>query len=91
MFGYTGAFSATARGPDPCDDERRHRGRRPDRRHLLADRPRHGSTVAVPAGTTYARFSMFDADVNPGTDIDLCVFKGTTLVGVSGDPPRPKR
>jgi hypothetical protein len=27
---------------------------------------------------------MFDADVNPGTDIDLCVFNGTTLVGTSG-------
>jgi hypothetical protein len=41
-------------------------------------------TVEVPAGTTYARFSMFDADVNPGSDIDLCVFSGTTLVGSSG-------
>ena len=29
----------------------------------------------MPAGTTYARFAMFDADVNPGSDIDLCVFK----------------
>jgi hypothetical protein len=40
--------------------------------------------VAVPAGTTYARFSLFDADVNPGSDIDLCVFRGTALVGSSG-------
>jgi hypothetical protein len=40
--------------------------------------------VAVPAGTTYARFSLFDADVNPGSDIDLCVFNGTTQVGGSG-------
>ena len=29
--------------------------------------------VAVPAGTTYARFSLFDADVSAGADIDLCV------------------
>jgi hypothetical protein len=41
-------------------------------------------TVAIPADTTYARFSLFDADVNPGSDIDLCVFRGTTLVGSSG-------
>ena len=40
--------------------------------------------VTVPAGTTYARFSLFDADVAPGSDIDLCVFLGTTLVGSSG-------
>ena len=38
----------------------------------------------MPANTTYARFSLFDADVNPGSDIDLCVFLGTTLVGGSG-------
>jgi hypothetical protein len=40
--------------------------------------------VTIPAGTTYARYSLFDADVNPGTDLDLCVFQGTTLVGSSG-------
>ena len=40
--------------------------------------------ATIPAGTTYARFSLFDADVNPGSDIDMCVFQGTTLVGTSG-------
>jgi hypothetical protein len=41
--------------------------------------------VAVPAGTTYARFALFDADVNPGSDIDMCVFNSAgTLVGSSG-------
>jgi hypothetical protein len=40
--------------------------------------------VVVPAGTTYVRFALFDADVNPGSDIDLCVFRGATLVGSSG-------
>jgi hypothetical protein len=41
--------------------------------------------VTVPAGTTYARFSLFDADVNPGTDIDLCVANSAgTIVGASG-------
>ncbi len=39
----------------------------------------------VPAGITYARFSLFDADVNPGTDMDLCVFNSASaLVGSSG-------
>ena len=41
--------------------------------------------VVIPVGITYARFSLFDADVNPGTDLDLCVFNSAgTLVGLSG-------
>ena len=41
--------------------------------------------VTVPAGTTYARFSLFDADVNAGSDLDLCVFNSAgTQVGSSG-------
>ncbi len=84
-FGYTGAFSATGRGLNPA---------------LLtagsvADDPTNSTCslaaphaqlipVAVPAGTTYARFALFDADVTAGSDIDLCVFRGPTLVGSSG-------
>ncbi|WP_350277566.1 S8 family serine peptidase [Kribbella sp. HUAS MG21] len=42
-------------------------------------------TVDVPAGTTYARFSTFDADYPAGTDLDVFVYKaGTnTLLGSS--------
>ncbi len=40
--------------------------------------------MTIPAGTTYARFELFDADVNAGSDIDMCVFLGTTQVGSSG-------
>ena len=41
--------------------------------------------VTIPAGTTYARFSLFDADVSAGADIDMCVFNSAgTLVGSSG-------
>ena len=40
--------------------------------------------VTIPAGTTYARYALFDADVSPGADIDLCLYQGTTLVGSSG-------
>jgi hypothetical protein len=37
------------------------------------------------SGKTHARFSLFDADVNPGSDIDLCVFNSANvLVGSSG-------
>ncbi|HEY6087735.1 MAG TPA: T9SS type A sorting domain-containing protein, partial [Burkholderiaceae bacterium] len=41
--------------------------------------------VTVPAGTTYVRFAMFDAEVNPASDIDLEVYNAAgTLVASSG-------
>jgi hypothetical protein len=85
-FGYTGAFSATARGLIPAVTTD----------GVVADDPTDGACslsapnaqlipVAIPAGTTYARFSLFDADVNPGTDIDMCVANSAgTIVGSSG-------
>jgi subtilisin family serine protease len=85
-FGYTGAFSATARGlvaavvtPGTVADD-------PTDSTCSLTSPNAVLTpVVVPAGITYARFSLFDADVNPGSDMDLCVFSsGGTLVGSSG-------
>lgn len=84
-FGYSGAFAAAPRGLVPAVVTA----------GTVADDPTDGSCaldspnaqkidVAVPAGTTYARFALFDADVNAGSDIDLCVFNGSTLVGSSG-------
>jgi hypothetical protein len=84
-FGYSGAFSATPRGLVPAAITAGN----------VADDPTDGACsltapnaqlipVVIPAETTYARFSLFDADVAPGADIDLCVFRGTTLVGSSG-------
>jgi subtilisin family serine protease len=42
-------------------------------------------TVDVPAGTTHARFSTFDADYPAGTDLDVFVYQAgtTTLLGSS--------
>src|SRR4030095_15783187 len=85
-FGYTGAFTAAARGlvapvitsgvvlDDPTNST-----------CSLASPNAQIVSVGVPAGTTYARFALFDADVNPGSDIDLCVFNSASvLVGSSG-------
>jgi subtilisin family serine protease len=43
-------------------------------------------TFEIGAGTAYARFALFNADVTPtgGQDLDLYVYKGDTQVGVSG-------
>ena len=74
-FGYTGPFTATPRG-------------------LLAAATQTGAvatdgnkdfTVVIPAGTTYARFSLFDANVSQASDLDLEVRNAAgTLVGSSG-------
>jgi subtilisin family serine protease len=86
IFGYTGPFTATARGLVPAATTD----------GVVADDPTDSTCsltspnaqlipVAIAAGTTYARFSLFDADVSPGADIDLCVFNSTGgLVGTSG-------
>jgi subtilisin family serine protease len=83
-FGYTGAFSATARGlvsaavtPGTVADDPT------DGTCSLSSPNARKIDVAVPAGTTYARFQLFDGDVAPGSDLDLCVFNGTTQVGAS--------
>jgi subtilisin family serine protease len=85
-FGYSGAFSATPRGLVPAvtmtgtvsDDPT-------DSACSLASPNAVLIPTAVPAGTTYARFALFDADVSPGADIDMCVFNSSgALVGSSG-------
>ena len=84
-FGYTGSFSATPRGLVPAtvtpgtvaDDPT-------DSTCSLTSPNAQLIPVTVPAGATYARFALFDADVNPGSDMDLCVFQGSALVGSSG-------
>ena len=84
-FGYDGAFTATARGLVPAvvtpgtvsDDPT-------DSTCSLTSPNAVQLPVTIAAGTTYARFSLFDADVAPGSDIDLCVFLGATNVGSSG-------
>jgi subtilisin family serine protease len=85
-FGYAGAFTATPRGLVAA-------ALTPG---VVADDPTDGACslsapnaqlipVTVPAGTTYARFALFDADVDAGADIDLCVANSAgTIVGSSG-------
>ncbi len=85
-FGYSGPFTATARGLIPAALTSGTVTQDPDQTFSAADPT---GTVAVqvviPAGTTHARFSLFDADVAAGSDIDLYVTNSAgTLVAVSG-------
>jgi subtilisin family serine protease len=83
-FGYSGDFEASPRGLVPAIITA----------GTVADDPTNGTcsltspnaqliAVNVPAGTAHARFSLFDADVNAGSDLDICVFEGATQVGAS--------
>ena len=49
----------------------------------------------MPAGTKVARFSTFDADYNPGTDLDMYVYNagGAEPIGTStgGSAEKGKR
>ncbi|MGE5262939.1 MAG: S8 family serine peptidase, partial [Acidobacteriota bacterium] len=83
-FGYNGPFSATARGLLPATTFTGSVMTDPTGTFKPVVSP---STVkydvVVPAGTTYARFSLFDANTTPGSDLDLYVYRGTTQVGSS--------
>ena len=74
-FGYTGAFTATARGLIPAATAA----------GAVATNGSVDIPVTVPAGTTIARFSLFDSEVSQASDLDLEVYNaGGTLVGSSG-------
>jgi hypothetical protein len=74
-FGYTGPFSATARGLVPAITSA----------GSVATGGQVDSVINIPAGTTHARFSLFDANVSAASDLDLEVYNAAgTLVGASG-------
>lgn len=83
-FGYSGAFSATGRGLVAARTTAGSVEQDPDQTFNPGDAT---GTVAipvtVPAGTTYQRFALFDADVAPGADLDLYVYRGSTPMGSS--------
>lgn len=73
-FGYTGAFSASARGLVPAATAS----------GSVATGGQLSFTVNVPAGSTYARFSLFDSEVSQPSDLDLQVV-GPGVSGSSGN------
>jgi len=66
-FGFTGPFTATARGLVPAVTTA----------GAVATGGEVESVVTIPAGTTHARFSLFDANVSAASDLDLYVFGPT--------------
>ena len=86
-FGYTGPFTAAARGLVGASTHNGSVMTDPTGSFTPVISPSAVSfDVVVPAGTTYARFALFDAAATPGSDLDLYVYRGATLVGSSGGP-----
>ena len=76
-FGYTGPFTATARGLEAAKVTPGSVAQDLDQTFDPADA--EGTVaipVVIPVGTTYARFALFDSDVAAGADIDLYVIGG---------------
>lgn len=75
VFGYSGPFTAAPRGLIPATtfDGQVNTGD-----YALFE-------VTIPADTTYARFSLFDANVSPASDLDLYIYNSAfTQIGSSG-------
>jgi hypothetical protein len=83
-FGYNGPFITQARGLVPAVLTDGTVAQDPDQEFVPADPT--GTVkidVVIPAGTTHARYALFDANVSPGSDLDLFVYQGTALAGSS--------
>jgi hypothetical protein len=85
-FGYDGAFAAAARGLIPAATSAATVADDPTNSTCSLTSPNaYKEVVAVAAGTTYARFSLFDDFTDGDDDLDMCVFNSANaLVGSSG-------
>ena len=84
QFGYNGPFSATASGLVGAAKSTGTVNDDPNNSFVPGGPGTVAIPVTIPAGTRLARFQLFDADVLAGSDLDLYVYRGTTLVGGSG-------
>jgi subtilisin family serine protease len=91
-FGYGGPFTASPRGLIPAATSDHSVGDDPTDSFDTANPPPLAEPMppgvvaipfSIPAGTTYTRLSLFDTHVSPASDIDLYLYQGTTLVGIS--------
>jgi hypothetical protein len=83
VFGYSGSFGANARGLVPATPTAGAINDDPTDTFDPAGPGVVAISVTIPPGMTHARFSLFDANVSVPSDIDIYVYRGTTLVGAS--------
>ena len=87
-FGYSGTFTASPRGLVPAVTTAGSVGDDPTDSFVPGGPGTVAFPVTIPAGTTHARFSLFNANVTPPSDLDLYVYRNNAgspvLVGASG-------
>jgi len=83
-FGYTGAFSTSTRGLEVATETLGAVADDPSNSFVVGGAGTTLHTLNVPAGTSYARFALYDDQIAAGNDLDLYVYKGSTRVGASG-------
>lgn len=74
-FGYTGAFTATARGLVPATATAGHVNDDPGDSFTPGGPGTTSFDTVIPAGTTHARWSTFNAYTDGSDDIDLYVYR----------------
>lgn len=94
-FNYTGAFTASARGLVPAITGAGTVLQDPTQSFSPGGPGTTFFDVVVPAGTTYARFSLFDAFTDGADDLDLYVYRvfggKEKPVAASGGPTADER
>jgi subtilisin family serine protease len=83
-FGYTGPFSTTTRGLKAATQNAATVSDDPTNTFVVGGPGVTAHPVTIAAGTTYARFALYDDAIPTGNDLDMYVYKGSTLVGSSG-------
>lgn len=82
-FGYTGSFTTTTYGPIAAETTAGMVADDPDNEFVAGGAGQVAYEVTIAPGTSVARFQLFDADVNPGSDLDLFVYFDDEEVGSS--------
>jgi len=85
-FGYTGSFAATGRGLIPATTNPGTIAQDPGQSFSPGGPGTTPIDVVVPAGTTYARFSLFNEFVSGPDDLDLYVFRCTNATCTTATP-----
>jgi subtilisin family serine protease len=82
--GYAGTLNTAVRGLIPATTTPGHVNDDPANSFSPTGQGVTTHPLTIPAGTTYARISLFDEFTDGEDDLDLYVYLGNTLVGASG-------
>lgn len=84
-FGYTGPFSMAVRGLLAATQNAGQVSDDPTNSFVVGGAGITAHSIVIPAGTTYARFALYDDQIPAGNDLDLYIYNSDgEEVGASG-------